>query len=97
MKQHGVSMFDRIRWHYYHRRGERVLLTTFWPQDYRRGTVYAVNRATYRITHYTHAADECVFEVWGQPLAQADSGRSLPHPVPASTNARSQERIDLVR
>ena len=85
MKQHGVSMFDRIRRHYYHRRGERVLVTTFWPQDYRRGTVYAVNRATYRITHYTHAADECVFEVWGQPLAQADAGRSPPHSGPAST------------
>ena len=85
MKQRLVSMFDRIRRHYYHRRGERVLLTTFWPQDYWRGTMYAVNRATYRITRYVHAADQRLFEVWGQPLAQTDAGRSPHHSVPAST------------
>ncbi len=84
MKQRFEFMFDLARRHYY-RRGERVLLITFWPQDYRRGTVYPANRPTYRITRYTHAADQRLFEVWGQPLAQADSGRSPHHPVPAST------------
>jgi hypothetical protein len=85
MKQHGVSMFDRIRRHYYHLRGERVLLTTFWPQDYRRGTVYPVNHPTYRITRYTHATDQRMFEVWGQPLAQAHPNRSPHRSLPAST------------
>ncbi len=69
MKQHFVSMFDRTRRHYRHSRGERMLLTTFWPQDYRRGSVYPVNQSTYRITRYVPAADQHMFEVWGQPLA----------------------------
>ncbi len=63
MKQRLFSLVDWTRRHYRHARGERVLLITFWPQDYRRGTVYPVSHPTYRITRYVHAADQHLFEV----------------------------------
>jgi len=45
--------------------GEHYILTTFWPQDYRRGANYTLDGRTYRITQYRHAADERFYEVWG--------------------------------
>ena len=45
--------------------GERPLLTTFWPQDYKRGTNYHLGDHVYRITRYARAVDPRFFEVWG--------------------------------
>ncbi len=47
--------------------GEQVLLTTFWPNDYRRDAVYTLDGTHYRITRYVRsAADPRFFEVWGK-------------------------------
>ncbi len=87
------SMVDWLRRYYWHQQGERMLLTTFWPQDYPRGAVYPANFPTYRITRYVHAADHRFFEVWGQPLPDANPDRSTPRPVPASNIAMAQDNV----
>jgi hypothetical protein len=93
MQQRLLSMIDRLRRRSWHRQGQRMLLTTFWPQDYRRGAVYPANCPTYRITRYVHAADHRLFEVWGQPLASTDPDRSPRRPVLASTRAMARDGL----
>ncbi len=68
MAHHRMPVFEQVRRRYCYLRGERLLLTTFWPQDYRRGTVYTLNNGTYRITRYFHATDDRFFEVWAEPI-----------------------------
>ncbi len=95
MQQRLLSMIDRLRRRSWHRQGQRMLLTTFWPQDYRRGAVYPVNRPTYRITRYTRAADQRLFEVWGRPLTPSGPDRSPRLLVPTSTRAMVQEGTNV--
>ena len=74
----GVSELLRRIW--YRLRGERPLLTTFWPQDYQRGATYQIAGQVYRITRYFHAQDYRFYEVWG-------------HPVPASVSKPARESL----
>ena len=52
--------------------GEKILLTTFWPNDYRRGALVKIDGRCYRVTRYFHADDPRFFEVWGKALPPSE-------------------------
>jgi hypothetical protein len=60
----GIVEHLRRRWH--HMRGEHAVLTTFWPQDYRRGAIYQIDGQPYQITWCLRAPDGRFFEIWGR-------------------------------
>jgi hypothetical protein len=67
--------------------GEHPLLTTFWPQDYRRGSDYELHGRRYRITRYVRAlGNPRFFEVWGKEV-----------PAPRSHSTSRRSRIYEVR
>ena len=47
-----------------------MLLTTFWPQDYWRGTICQIGEQDYQITRYVRGLDPRYFEVWGRVVAR---------------------------
>ena len=49
---------------------ERLLLTTFWPQDYWQGTICQSGEQDYQITRHVRAADPRFFEIWGRVVSQ---------------------------
>ncbi len=52
---------------------ERVLLTTFWPGDYRREAVSTLDGSHYRVTRVSRSvADPRFFEVWGKVVTQGE-------------------------
>jgi hypothetical protein len=53
------------------RHGEQLLLDTFWPSDYRIGSVVWHHGQRYQITRYDHASDAQLFAVWGKPIVHA--------------------------
>jgi hypothetical protein len=55
-----------------------MLLTAFWPQDYRRGTTCRIGEQDYQITRYVRAADPRYFEVWGRGVPQGAPGLDVP-------------------
>ncbi len=72
MKQRRLGISEIILQIWWRMRGEQPLLTTFWPQGYRRGDYYQIAGRYYHITRYFHAADYRFFEVWGRDVG--------PHP-----------------
>jgi hypothetical protein len=58
-----VELLRRVWWRM---QGEQPLATTFWPQDYPRGSYLVIDGQTYRITRSIHAQEERFFEVWGR-------------------------------
>jgi hypothetical protein len=62
-----VRRYQRGWWRW---QGERLLLTTFWPQDYWRGVTCRIGEQDYQITRYVRAADPRFFEVWGRIVPQ---------------------------
>lgn len=70
MKQRRLDISEIIRRVWWRMRGEQPLLSTFWPQDYRRGDYYQLAGRYYCITRYFHAADYRFFEVWGRDVGQ---------------------------
>ncbi len=69
----GIQHIRRI-WREF--RGEHALLTTFWPQDYRREAVYALDGTNYQITRYVRSvADPRCFEVWGKVVTSPEAQR----------------------
>jgi len=64
------ALVKRSRGEWWRRQGGQVLVTTFWPQDYRRGTTVRIGDQDYRISRYVRAADPRYFEVWGRAVTQ---------------------------
>ena len=63
------QLLKRAWWRW---RGEHLLLTTFWPQDYPCKTIQVLNGSPFIITHYVRSsAQPHFFEVWGQPQKRA--------------------------
>ncbi len=60
-----VELCRRVWWRM---QGEQPLITTFWPHDYRRGTMVVLDGHTYRITRCVHAQEYRFFEVWGRAV-----------------------------
>ena len=60
-----VELRRRVWWRML---GEQPLVTTFCPQDYRRGTTVTLDGQVYRITRYVHAQEYRFFEVWGRAV-----------------------------
>lgn len=48
--------------------GEKPLVKTMWPSDYRCGSVYSIKGQAYSITRYMRVADQQVVEVWGRAI-----------------------------
>ena len=77
MPQQGNSARDVVSRVWYQLHGERRLLTTFWPQDYRPGATYTLDGQTYRITRYRHAADYRFYEIWGVVIPASAPDRQI--------------------
>jgi hypothetical protein len=84
MSTHRSSARSRLRRFWYHLRGERAILTTFWPQDYRRRELYMLGSQGFQITRYLRAADPGFYEVWGRPTLTTPPAR-LRHQLRAAT------------
>jgi hypothetical protein len=63
-----VTQWRHRLWQY---RGEQCLLDTFWPNDYRIGTMVWHAGSCYQITRYERAPGATSFSVWGKPAADA--------------------------
>jgi len=85
MKSLPSRVFQQWRRAWYRWRGERVVLITFWPGDYRLGDDHTVAGRRYRITRYVRATqqDTRFFEVWGQAL---DAASAIPSSVLVQTD-----------
>jgi hypothetical protein len=68
----------RYRGGWWRLQGERMLLTTFWPQDYRWGTTYRIGEQDYQIRRYVRGDDPRYFEVWGRVVSQVALVRGAP-------------------
>jgi hypothetical protein len=66
MSHQRMGIVERLRRHWHHMRGEHAVLTTFWPQDFRRGAIYQIDGQPYQITRYLHAPDDRFIEIWGR-------------------------------
>jgi hypothetical protein len=66
--RHMVIQWRRTSWR---RHGEQLLVDTFWPSDYRIGSVVWHHGQRYQITRYDHAPDAQLFSVWGKLTVQA--------------------------
>jgi len=63
-----VTEWRRVWWR---RHGEQLLVDTFWPSDYRIGSVVWYHGQRYQITRYDHALDAQLVAVWGKPIVHA--------------------------
>ena len=68
MQQRRFGIVELIRRVWWRLQGEQPLRTTFWRQEYPRGSYYIIDGQTYRITRYVHAEDYRFFEVWGRAV-----------------------------
>ena len=71
MDQQKRSLVAQLRQQWWRYRGERPLLVTFWPQDFRRHSTHPLDGQHYQITRYVRASDPRFFEVWGRFVEEA--------------------------
>jgi hypothetical protein len=68
MHRRPLSIFQVICRGWWRLQGERPLIITFWPSDYRRGSIHEIEGQNYYITRYFRAIDGRFFEVWGRRI-----------------------------
>jgi len=74
--KHMFMQWRRASWR---RHGEQFLRDTFWPSDYRIGSIVWHHGQRYQITRYEHTPGAQLFSVWGKQIVEA-AARAQPDP-----------------